>query len=175
MKQLLLATILFPVCIKAQDSLLTYSRILTIDSIGKNAIYDRALVWCSKSFNSSQSAVNVSDKEGGIIAGKGSYDSYYKVPGKRDSIVSYTFSNYFFDWLIEIKEGKARFSLKNIVLRESNGDHPVTMGGKPPIKVMFQSPSKTQIEWDMSKKYFVRNMDAIVNNLYADLKKNDNW
>lgn len=154
---------------------LTYSRILTLDSISKNDIYDRSLVWCSKSFNDSKSAINVKDKESGIIAGKASIKNYYKVPGKKDSVLSFIFSDYIFDWLIEVKEGKARFSLKNIAYTDDIGNHPVYVNSKPPGKVLFQKPEKTQMEWDMSKKYFVIYMDAITDNLYTDLTKKSDW
>lgn len=157
------------------DEPISYSRVLMVDSLSKGAIYDKALLWCSKSFNDSKSAINVRDKESGIVAGKASIKNYYKVPGKKDSILSYMFSDYVFDWLIEVKEGKARFTLKNIAYNDALGDHPVYINSKPPGKIMFQKPEKTQMEWDMSKKYFVIYMDAIVDNLYSDLKQKDNW
>ena len=161
---------------KSQDSLLVYSRVLKIDSLSKADIYDKALIWCSKSFSDSKGAINVKDKESGIVAGKASIKNYYKVPAKKDSSVSWIFSDYIFDWLIEIKDGKARFSTKNIMYHDDAGDHPVYINSKPPGRVMFQKPDKTQIEWDMSKRYFAIYMDAITESLYTDLKqKSDNW
>jgi hypothetical protein len=158
------------------DEPLIYSRVLTLDSITKGDIYDKALIWCSKSFSDSKDAINVKEKESGIIAGKASIKNYYKVPGKKDSVASWIFSDYAFDWLIEIKDGKARFTTKNVAYHDDLGDHPVYVNSKPPGKVMFQKPEKTQMEWDMSKKYFVTYMDAITETLYSDLrKKNDNW
>jgi hypothetical protein len=160
----------------SQDSLLTYSRVLVADSVSKNDLFDKALIWCSKSFNESKSAINVKDKESGIIAGKASIKNYYKVPGKKDSTASWIFSDYIFDWLIEVKEGRVRLSTRNVVYRDELGDHPVYVNGKPPMRVMFQKPEKTQIEWDMSKKYYIVYMDAIAETLLADLKqKADNW
>jgi hypothetical protein len=160
----------------AQDLPLTYTRVLAADSLRKGDIYDKALLWCSKSFNESKSAINVKDKESGIIAGKALVKNYYKVPSKKDSSESWIFSDYFIDWLIEVKDGKARFSAKNVIYKDEAGDHPVYINSKPPGKVMFQKPEKTQMEWDMSKKYFIVYMDAITETLYTDLtKKNDNW
>lgn len=154
---------------------LIYSRVLTVDSATKSAIYDKALIWCSKSFSDSKDAINVKDKESGIVAGKASIKNYYKVPGKKDSVASWLFSDYVFDWLIEVKDGKARFSTKNVAYFDELGNHPVYINSKPPTRVMFQKPEKTQIEWDMSKKYFVMYMDAITDNLNSDLKQKDNW
>jgi hypothetical protein len=167
---------IIPFVTKSQDSLLTYSRVLIADSISKTDLYDKALLWCSKSFSDSKGAINMKDKESGIIAGKASIKNYYKVPGKKDSIASWIFSDYLFDWLIEVKNGRARFSIKNVAYNDDLGDHPVYINSKPPRKVMFQKPEKTQMEWDMSKKYFVIYMDAITEGLYADLmQKKDNW
>jgi hypothetical protein len=158
------------------DEPLVYTRVLLIDSSTKGDIYDKALLWCSKSFSDSKGAINVKDKESGIVAGKASIKNYYKVPGKKDSSASWIFSDYYFDWLIEVKDGKARFSTKNVAYHDDLGDHPVYINSKPPGKVMFQKPEKTQMEWDMSKKYFVVYMDAITENLNTDLKqKKDNW
>lgn len=41
---------------------------------------------------------------------------------------------------------------------------------------MFQAPEKQQLIWDLSKKSFIRHMDAITEYLYSELKqKKDNW
>lgn len=154
---------------------LVYSRILTVDSVLKGDIYDRSLIWCSKVFADSKGAINVKDKESGIVAGKASLKNYYKIPRKKDSVDCFMFVDYFFDWLIEIKENKARLSLKNIQVEESDINYPVTNSVNPPVKIYFQSPEKQQLIWDLSKKSFVRYMDAIADNLYTDLKHKDNW
>jgi hypothetical protein len=157
------------------DIPLTYSRILTLDSITKSDIYDRALVWCSKAFVDSKSAINVKDKESGIIGGKAIFDSYFKIPRKKDSVMSTSYTNYLFDWLIEIKEAKVRISLSNILVKEFSGDYPVTINGKPPIKFAFTSDEKNKMYWDLAKQGFIKNIDSLVNSLQADIIKKDNW
>ncbi len=87
-----------------QDSLLTYTKILKVDSLSKNEIFDKSLIWCSKTFVDSKSAIKVKERESGIIGGKAFYQSFYKVPKKKDSITGLLFTNYYFDWLIEIKD-----------------------------------------------------------------------
>lgn len=155
---------------------LIYSRVLSLDSVNKDDIYDRALIWCSKSFTDSKGAINMKDKESGLIAGKALVKNYYKIPRKRDSVDCFLFVDYYFDWLIEVKDSKARLSLKNIEVEENNINFPVTNSNTPPIKIMFQSPEKQQLIWGLSKKSFVRYMDAITEDLYSDLKKkSDNW
>jgi len=154
---------------------LTYSRILQIDSATKTGLYDKALIWCSKAFNDSKSAINVREKESGIIAGKALLSSYYKIPKKKDSALSWVYSNYLFDWLIEAKDGKLRFSVKNISLHEDSGDYPVFEIDKAPIKIAFTSEERIRTEWECSKAGLLNNIDKLVTELYTDLLKNDSW
>lgn len=161
--------------VTGQDSLLTYTKILKVDSISKNEIFDKTLIWCSKAFNDSKSAINVKERDGGIIGGKAYYVSYYKIPKKKDSTMGVVFNNYFFDWLIEIKEGKLRFSATNILLKELNNDYVVTAKVKAPYEVWLQPKSKTEAEWKLSKEYFIKNLDKLMISLNGDLiiQKND--
>lgn len=160
----------------AQDSAFTYTRILQADNVSKNDLYDRALIWCSKSFTDVKGAINVKDKESGIIAGKGLLKNYYKIPRKKDSVGCFMFVDYYFDWLIEIKDNKARLSLKNIEVQENDINYPVTNTINPPVKIMFQSQEKQQLIWDLSKKSFIRYMDIIAGDLNSDMnKKADSW
>ncbi len=159
-----------------QDSLLTYSKILKVDSISKNEIFDKTLIWCSKSFTDSKSAINVKERDGGIIGGKAYYQSFYKVPKKKDSITGSTFSNYYFDWLVEIKEGKLRFSVTNVLLKELNSEYIVTTQAKVPFEVWLQPKSKTELEWKLSKEYFIKNLDRLMASLNSDLiSKKPDW
>lgn len=168
-----------PLFANAQKEPLTYSRVLQFDSLSKDQIFDKALIWCSRNFVESKSAINEKIKESGIITGKTNYMSAYKVPGKKDSIRGDFYNKYYFDWLIEIKDGKLRFSASNIEVE------PVTLGGatkfavyttgESPVKVMFQAKSKTQMEWDMSKQYFIYNLDNVVSTLFAEVAKKSDW
>lgn len=177
--KLFIITILWLLCsflsTQGQSTQLTYSRVLIVDSASKLELFDKAMVWCSKSFNESKSAINVKDKESGLIAGKALLSSYYKIPRKKDSILSSVYSNYFFDWLIEIKEAKLRFSISNIVLREDSGDYPIMINDKAPIKIAFATEEKIKTEWECSKAGFIHNLDLLANSLYSDLIKKDNW
>lgn len=175
MKYLMIAFCLFTVPSFAQDEPLIYSKVLQVDSVQKNDLFDKAIIWCSKSFTDSKNAINVKDKESGIIAGKALFNSYYKIPKKKDSVLSTAYTNYIFDWLIEIKDSKVRFSLKNIEVKEFSGDYPVTVNGKPPIKFAFTTPEKNQMYWDLAKRGLIYNLDMLVFALYSDLKKTDNW
>jgi hypothetical protein len=178
MKRLLVLLVLFLLTKLSigQDSLLTFTKILKVDSISKNEIFDKTLVWCSKSFIDSKSAINVKERDGGIIGGKAYYQSLYKVPKKKDSTIGVIFNNYYFDWLIEIKEGKLRFSATNILLKELNSDYVVSTKINAPFEVWLQPKSKTELEWKLSKEYFIKNLERLLDSLYDDLAlKNPDW
>jgi hypothetical protein len=147
MKPLMLLVFVLPFLTNAQTERLTYYRILQFDSLTKDLIFDKSLIWCSKQFVESKNAINERIKESGIITGKASYLSVYKMPGKKDSVAGTLYNQYYLDWLMEIKDSKLRFTASNIEVE------PVTLGGatkfpvfttgNSPIKVMFQAKSKT--------------------------------
>ena len=145
-------------------------------TLSKNEIFDKALVWCSKAFNDSKSAINVKERDGGIIGGKAFFVSPYKVPKKKDSTSGMVFNNYYFDWLIEIKDNKLRFTANNIILKELDRDFMVTSKKQAPFEVWLQPKSKTELEWRLSKEFFIRNLDELMLSLHNDLVKKDiNW
>jgi hypothetical protein len=159
-----------------QDTALTYSHILKVDTLSKNEIFDKTLIWCSKAFKDSKSAINVKERDGGIIGGKAFYLSAYMVPKKKDSTPGVVFNNYYFDWLIEIKDNKLRFTANNIILQELDKDFIVSTKKKAPFEVWLQPKSKTELEWQLSKEYFIRNVDKLMLSLQSDLiKKDTNW
>jgi len=163
----------------SQDSLLTYTRILKADSISASNIYDKAMVWCGERFTSSKDAIRVSDKAGGIISGKGQIKNDYKIPTKKDSVISNVYTPFYFNWTMEIKDGKLRVKVYEVeyVRDVMNTDmrYPVLISGKPPIDILFMKSSKVQMEWDMAKKYFIANLDILMNGLEYSIKKKDDW
>ena len=167
---------------KAQDSLsyITYSKVFIADLITKQQIYDRAMIWFSKAFVDSKGAINVKEKESGIIAGKATYKNMYKSAPKKkkDSTEGIMFYNYKFDWLFEVKEGKARISITQINVKDLVEEkyYPVIMKDSAPYKILFQFKAVTDTEYLLSKKYFVRNMDLLMASINeAILKKEENW
>ena len=90
MKKVFITLLLFfPLFGFSQDSLLTYSKILSFDSVSQNRIFDRTLIWCSKSFKDSKNAINVKEREGGIISGKAYLDCVYYIQKRKttDSLI----------------------------------------------------------------------------------------
>ncbi|MBA3830211.1 MAG: DUF4468 domain-containing protein [Taibaiella sp.] len=170
MKKVILATtVLFFTIVAAAQDRLEYSRVLTLDTVSKGDIYDKAMVWCSKMFNDSKDAINVKERESGLISGKAVYLSLYKTQGKRDSVFGSVFLHYSFDWLMEIKKGKLRYSASNILYNYSGVDYPVFISDNPPITILFQAKTKTKTEWELSKSYLISNIDQIVSSLYTEI------
>jgi len=173
MRKILIASILI-LTIKSsfgQDTLLTYSRVLNLDSTSKFEIFDKALVWCSKNFRDSKSAINVKERDGGIIGGKAYYLNPYKIPKRKDSILGIAFCQYYFDWLIEIKDGKARFTVTNVLLGSFENQYKVTTNSKAPFEIWLQPKSKTELEWKLSKEAFIISLDNLTLSLKTDLTK----
>lgn len=177
-KVILLIGILFftSKLIFGQDTALTYSHVSKFDTLSKNEIFDKTLIWCSKAFKDSKSAINVKERDGGIIGGKAFYLSPYNVPKKKDSTLGMIFNNYYFDWLIEVKDNKLRFTANNIILKELERDYTVTTKKQAPFEVWLQPKSKTELEWKLSKEYLIKNLDNLMFSLYDELaRKNADW
>jgi hypothetical protein len=153
-------------------------------------IFDKALIWCSKSFKDSKSAINVKEREGGIISGKAITKSYYYIHKNKkhpkDSTLNLCFTDYKFDWLIEVKDNKLRFSISNLIyfrtvsLSYSNYDidYPVTTSEKPPHDYMFISSEKVKLYWKLSKENLLKNIDLFMNELSDEIKQakpKDDW
>lgn len=172
MKPLLLTMF---ICISAagmaQDSLLTYSKVISIDSMNKTDIYNKTLLWCSKRFNDAKSAIMVQNPETGNIAGKAYYLSIYKTPKKKgDSVINYLgYTDFYFNWLIEIKDQKLRFSISEIEIEFSDKKY-VATNSTPPIKFSLMSKEKNIIDWECGKLYFIKHMNEITEDLQTEIK-----
>lgn len=173
---LVMALVMGAMGVKAQDSLFTYSKIITVDSVSKNDLFDRSLIWCSKAFTNSKSAINVKERDGGIISGKGSYDLTYKYLLKKDSLKS--FDTYDFDWLIQVKDGKVKFSISQVKQHfpgDENETLVVTTSDVSPYKNGLMSRARIDAMWNGSKQQFVKDLDELMNDLEAELHKSTDF
>lgn len=60
----------------AQNSL-TYSKVITTDSVGKNAIYVAVKDWLASTYKSAKDVIQMDDKDAGLIIGKANFDYSY--------------------------------------------------------------------------------------------------
>jgi hypothetical protein len=162
--------------VKAQDSLFTYSKIITVDSVSKNDLFDRSLIWCSKAFNDSKDAINVKEREGGIISGKARYYTTYKYLLKKDSLPGS--DTYVFDWLIQVKDGKVKFSVsqvKQYFMSMENEYLIVTNSKVSPYKNGLMSRARIDAMWNSSKEQFIKDLDGLMGDLETELHKSTDF
>lgn len=181
-KAILILIFIIPFYSFSQDSLITYTKVLIFDSIPKGNIFDKALIWCSKSFDDSKSAINVKEREGGIISGKAVIKSYYYIHKNKnhpeDSTLTLCFYDYKFDWLIEVKDNKLRYSISNLnyfrtvssTYSNYDIDYPVTTSEKPPHDYMFMSSEKVKLYWKLSKENLLKKFDLLMKDLSEEIK-----
>jgi hypothetical protein len=58
-----------------------YTEVINLDSTSKNDLYLRAKEWFAKTYKSSQSVIQMDDKEGGVISGKALTEFFCKFLG----------------------------------------------------------------------------------------------
>lgn len=160
--------------VNSQDSLYTFSIIIKADSLTKAQIFDKASVWCSKIFYSSKAAINVSNKEGGVLAGKANIHVSYKIPTKKDSTISIVYNDYYFDWLIESKDGRLRFSGNNFELKDWINSYPVTQAIIPPDE-FGKKRERWRTAYELSRKQLEYSLNTLAASLEKELRIKDNW
>lgn len=177
----IVAVLLISTFCYSQNEPLTISNIIQIEDIKKDSIFYYTMLWCSESFKDSKNAINVTDKEAGLIAGKATYISKYKIPRKKDSVDGYTFSRYSFDWRIEIKDNKLKYTIINpsinLSLNSTPEYYPVYLNSTCPVVYLFISKKKTDIEWNIANDYFAKNITYLFGTIkdYINKNKQTNW
>lgn len=162
-------------CSKAQDSLFTYAKIINADSLSKEQIYDRALIWLGKVLNDSRNAIKVQERQSGLISGKAYVDLTYKYPGKRDSLFGTIYNDYTFDWLTQIKDSKLKFSISEIEMHGLYYSGYVTNSDVGPGRSVLLSKTRNDAEWISSKYYFKKMLDLLMAQLEDELKTNSDF
>lgn len=113
MKKLLLSLLLFPVLLNAQDTIpdlptrdgkVFYSGVVTVDSTTANVLYERAYGWFVDTYNSAQDVIQMSDKDTGIIVGKGGFDQLF-------SAFAAAFVHIEMTVKIQVKDGRYKYEI----------------------------------------------------------------
>lgn len=152
MKALLLF-ILFPFYVNAQDTVISYSEIVTVDSASKNDLFIKARQWVNETFKSSKDVLQINDKETGELSGKGIMPVivHMKYLGDR----TYTFeANFAIN--IWVKDGRYKYEFKNfnVYFPDSHDESLgiLTSSEECPTKFGFNSQKKTNEIWQSAKK-----------------------
>ena len=148
--------------------MITYTEVLNIDtSITKQELYSRAREWFAKTYNSSQSVIQMDDKENGKIVGKALTQVYHKAMGSNfpSGHINYTISIY-------LKDGRFKYEITNFYHTGqfvSGGNRIADFG---PCEEMINTKKKT---WGMSYQktfnYYLAQLDTKTKSLINDLKE----
>ena len=79
-----------------QNGIVTYSGVVNVDSLDKNALYLKAKKWFVTTYKSAKDVIQFEDKESGEITGKGNFKISYFT---RDPYISHNIS-------ITVKDGR---------------------------------------------------------------------
>ncbi|MBL7103859.1 MAG: DUF4468 domain-containing protein [Bacteroidales bacterium] len=89
---------------QTEKIILSYQGVVKVEGANKNQLYLRGRKWFFESFKESEEVLEISDKESGELAGKGTFKVYF---GNYDGgYVRY-------DIILEIKESRYRFTFKD--------------------------------------------------------------
>lgn len=93
---------------RAQDTTMTISDVVQVDSVRKDDLFIQAQKWFSEIYRDSKSVLQITDKEAGVLTGKANF--YYEGPyvgsALMNSVVTYTISVY-------VKDGRYKYEIGN--------------------------------------------------------------
>lgn len=153
---------------KDKNSLAEYTEVIMVDSTPQNQLYANALEWISKTYKSAKSVIQTSDKEGGMIIGKGIGQTlvYNNSGFKKDGgYFSYNISIY-------CKDDKFKYLINDI--KYNKGEMALIPGADlaeefPHNWTGFMGKNKqTRREW----KSFQRQANLEIINIIENLKQN---
>lgn len=168
----------FPSIPKNDKGHAEYSGIIQVDSTLKSDLFLSSLEWVNKTYKSGKSVIQTTDKEGGLIIGKGvSQMLIYNNGGfKKDGgYFSYTFS-------IFCKDNRLKYIIDNITYNKGEmvlsagadlgEDFPHNWTG------LIGNNKQTRREWKSFQKQADAEFSIIIANLKShvlDSKKKANW
>src|SRR5258708_24434780 len=65
-----------------KENRVSYEVVITIDSTSKNTLFSRAKNWAINQYNSQKDALQIDDKEAGILAYKGYFSNLFEWPSR---------------------------------------------------------------------------------------------
>src|SRR5438477_1445008 len=104
-----------------KDDKVLYEIVVTVDSTSKNTLFSRAKNWAISEYNSQKDALQVDDKEGGMLAYKGYFTNLFEWP-PRMGISPKEEWQYWETFKILFKENKVKISITDFKIT----DRPIT-------------------------------------------------
>ena len=160
------------------DTAITYTHLNIVDSISKQAIYEKVKLWSVNAFKNVSGALQLDDKESGILAYDASTEQLSPNAPKTDVVWKLVpwYYKYTFKFKIQIKDGKYKIDVTDIKFADAGGEyHILTSTTTAPYKYMFSKQSKTDQEWQDAKLTFSDFSTKLIASLDAEVTKKEDW
>ena len=181
MKKLLFLTILLPsfLTINAQsDTAITFIFINTVKDISKQTIYEKVKLWSVSAFKNVSGALQLDDKESGLLAYDASTQHLSPNAPKTDiawKLVEWN-HKYTFKFKIQMKDGKYKIDITDIKFADAAGEyHQLTSSTVAPYKYAFSKQSKADKEWADAKLTIGDFIQKLIESLNAEITKKEDW
>ncbi len=181
MKRSLLLTILITSCFTLQsqsDTAITFTHINTAKELNKQDIYEKIKLWSTKVFKDISGAMQLDDKESGILAFDASTHLLSPNAPNSNSILKLAawYHKYIFKLKIQIKDGKYKLDVNEIKLINYDGDYyQLTSSTSAPYKYIFSKQSKGDKEWGDAKLTFENFCKNLFTSIDEEVAKKEDW
>jgi hypothetical protein len=127
---LLLALLLVSFKVFSQESILpidsttgkiTYSEVIKVDSVLATELFVRANIWFVNNFNSAKNVIQLSDKEAGVVIGKGNFPVTCNNPN-RSAFNVFIQGTVDFTLEIQTRDGRYKYSITDISFKGLAGN-----------------------------------------------------
>lgn len=106
MKALIFLLFITPFC-RAQDSAISYSDVIHVDSVTRDQLFSRAQIWVNDAFRSGKDVTQLADKQNGTLTGTANMKILFKIrKGTWPALVTFSFK-------ILVKDGKYKYVFDN--------------------------------------------------------------
>lgn len=166
--------------VQAQDSTkvdtpIVLTRIIELPGMSKGQIYDRAVLWSVDAFKKTKGAMQVGDKEAGVLAFDAAIDAAAQYPEGKGGYMKFYSST--FKIKVQSKDGKMRviFSDFTIISPDFKTPYPLSSSVTPPVAPMFTSLKKYKLEWTFFKEKIVERASKILDDMVEFMNKKDDF
>lgn len=166
--------------IHAQDTAIYYTRIKNADGLSKAAIYEKAKLWSVSAFKNTAGALQLDDKESGLLAYDASTSELSPnappIKSQKEVWKQVPFYHKFnFKFKIQIRDGKYKVDVTDIKYPFFDETHTLTSATKAPFKYTFSKQSKTDQEWADVKITFGDFVEKFLTSLELAINKKADW
>lgn len=161
---------------QGKDTLITYTKVIQVDSAGKDILFQRGRQWFNDAFKSSKDVLQINDKESGELAGKGFMNIPYKYPALGAKF-NYDVDVYF-KVNIWVKDGRYKYEFTHfdaVTKPYPNASAPfglLTSSTECPIKWSMVSKKNMNKMWEEVKGKVDGNIKVLITALNSTMDNN---